>query len=565
MPRKLLSLDDLYDFYLKQNINCTFNRKQDNATIHVHIPETLSFEDTSESSDGFLPVHLKSCHLYRNRNQTYISDDSMNNAIPSFANRPILGFIHQLSDGSYDFAGHEMGINENDELEYYEFPVGVIPESCNAQLVYDKDKNKTYLEVDGLVYEDYSRAADILRKKKESSVSIEIAVDEMSYSASEKVLNIDKFHFMGVTILGKSIESERDIQPGMEGANITLADFSAEKNSLFSTSEGNAKLLEMLKEIKQKVDTLSQFSIDNNQKKGGTTVGKFEELLQKYNITAEQVEFEYEGLSDEELEARFAEVFDEAEDSDPAPSSDGENDDPVDDPVDNEDDPVDDPEDDPEDNPENEPEQSENYAKYSIALSNSVAREFEVSLDDLQYALYRLVNETYTEDVCWYSCTVYDSYLVMHDYYNGRHYKQSWERDSEDNVSLTGERVEVFSKYLTQAEIDALDALKSNYATIKSQLESYQAKELEAQKTALFSSKEFFSIADKDEFKELMNNHAEFSLEELKSKLDSIILSYAKNGGLNFSVVDSNNKNLQKLPINTKKKKNGRYGSIFSK
>ena len=49
---------------------------------------------------------------------------------------------------------------------------------------------------------------------------------------------------------------------------------------------------------------------------------KLNELWAQYNKTLEDLDFEYEGLSDEELEAKFAEVF--ADDNNDTPSNDNE-------------------------------------------------------------------------------------------------------------------------------------------------------------------------------------------------------------------------------------------------
>ena len=73
-------------------------------------------------------------------------------------------------------------------------------------------------------------------------------------------------------------------------------------------------------------------------------------------------------------------------------------------------------------------------------------------------------------------------------------------------------------------------------------------------------------VSDKEEFKTLAENHAEFTVEEIKSKLDAIILDYAKKGSLNFSAETETNKiGKTRLPIQTNKNKKSRYGSIFSK
>lgn len=123
-------------------------------------------------------------------------------------------------------------------------------------MVYDEKEDKTYLEVDGYIYEGYSKAADILRDKGgNSKVSVELSIDELSYSAKDKVLNIDKFHFNGVTILGKDRETEKPIEEGMKGANISISDFSSEKNSFFS--EQYTDLINKLQEIEKKIEDFS--------------------------------------------------------------------------------------------------------------------------------------------------------------------------------------------------------------------------------------------------------------------------------------------------------------------
>ena len=138
----------------------------------------------------------------------------MKQAIPSFYNRPILGYIQKIDDADgeshYDFAGHEMEFDDDGNIEYKETVVGVIPESCNPQIVYHEEYEKDYLEVDGFIYEDYTHAAEILRDKGECSVSVELAIDELSYQADKKILNIDKFHFTGVTILGVTTDERHE-------------------------------------------------------------------------------------------------------------------------------------------------------------------------------------------------------------------------------------------------------------------------------------------------------------------------------------------------------------------
>ena len=78
--------------------------------------------------------------------------------------------------------------------------------------------------------------------------------------------------------------------------------------------------------------------------------------------------------------------------------------------------------------------------------------------------------------------------------------------------------------------------MRSNYAAISDKLASYEKKEADEAKNALFESDDYKGIYKSEEFKGLKENHTEFSVDELKSKLDSLLLTYAKSGKLNFAV-----------------------------
>lgn len=538
--RKLLTLNDLYDFFVNQGTSYAFNSKDSDSTIIVQVEEQMNFGDSEEydPSFGMLKAHLQSCHILENRNHSFISKKSMRQAIPSFYNRPILGYIHQLKDGSWDFAGHEFASKDGEPQEY---PIGVIPESCNAQLVYDEEKEKTYLEVDGLIYENYSRAADILREKKESKVSVEISVDEMSYSADDKILNIEKFHFMGVTILGKSIETESVIEEGMQGSNITLADFSKENNSLIKPYE--EELLKVLNDIN---DTLSSFqNKSNNVMEGGNLeVSKFEELLSKYNKTAEDITFEVEGLSDEELEAKFEETFKEEVDEVTETNEVTEDNSIEEETTDNsiEDETVEVEEGDTETKEDNieedvteEDNSTEDYSLSSTVKFGDKEYSFSISLNEKIYALTQLVNETYADsDNSYYSVEVYDKEVVMIDYWTGRAYRQSY-KVRQDTYSLTGDRVSVYAKYLTKDEEKALDELRGNYSSISEQLEecqkkldSYEYAELRSKKESLLTSEDYSVLSEDETFKELVKNMDNYSLEELNDKADLALAKFVK-------------------------------------
>ena len=247
---RLLSIEDLYNYYSSKSKSVHFSSKDDNHNIVVQTRGNLYFEqDYDKNTEGLLPVTLEACHINENLNRSEISEKVMTAAMPSFSNRPILGFIHEV-DGEPQFFTHNMHINDNNEIEYDEIPIGTVRENCNPRYI-EKD-NKKYCVVDGYIYENYTKAADIIRREQRCDVSVELEIRELSFNSKNKTLVIEDFFFSGVTILGVDEEGNK-VMPGMEGSNITIADFSRENNSIFSN---NKQVIELLSALNEKIDNL---------------------------------------------------------------------------------------------------------------------------------------------------------------------------------------------------------------------------------------------------------------------------------------------------------------------
>lgn len=587
MYKRLLYIEDLYEFYSKNfdDKSVHFSYKDKGEPIVVQVHGSINFEDTSDI-DGLMPVHLQACHTLKNRNNSNIEKDVMTAALPSFKNRPILGYIHKVPDENgdeqYQFYAHNIH-EEGDEVIHDEFPVGIVPESCNAKLVYDKEKKKTYCEVDGYIFEEYSKAAEILRREEESAVSVEISIRDLEYNAKEKYLDIKDFYFSGVTILGKTPEN-KDVEPGMLGSNIKISDFSAENNSLFTNY--STQLIDLQTRLSNIESKLEKVCFNNNtqiNQKGGKNLVKFEELLKKYNVTAEDIAFDYDGLSDEELEQKFAETFDDdggaASDdgagdasttdgnSDPEPTSDENADegngetDPVEEPGNEEgtgetqeEDPVSEDEpvatsDDSEENPVEEEAcgtDGKKKKKYSITVDEKSAN-FEIALDEKIWALSDLVNIQYGEsDNCWYSVKVYENYLIMSDYWTGIAYKQTYSQDG-DNFSLTGDRVEVYATYLTKEELDEVEAMRSNYASLVEYKENAEFAKLHTQREEILNAEKYNNLRDTNEFKTLVENMDQYSLVDLEKEAKVIFADFITSNAGTFSAHTSETKSKKKF------------------
>lgn len=547
--KRLLTLDDLYNYYSTHSRSTHFSSKDSGSPVVVQVPGNLFFDTDNNSTEGLLPVVLQACHTGKNINNTIISDSTISNALPSISNRPILGYIHEV-DGEWHFYKHNLHEDEDGEIVYDEIPVGIVPESCDAKLEYDEEKRKTYVVINGYIFEEYSKAAEILRREKECSVSVELSVREFSYNAKEQCLVIEDMYFSGVTILGKHPDGE-NVMPGMSGSNIKLADFSAKNNSLFED-----KYETQIIEMQEKLDKLiSCFNIDNS-KKGGISMNHFEELLAKYSKTVEDITFEYEGMSDEELDNKFADVFGEDEVKDDETN----NDNPV----------TEDPEGDNSEGSGGTPEESKTVVSEDPVIPETEAfmRSYMLSHDDVRCALYILLAPYEEADnTSYYISDVFDDYFVYESLCGSTAYGQAYVKD-EETVSFNGERYELFREWLTASQKAELEAMHSNYEAIFEKLKVYEDAELEAKKVELLNAEDYESIRDSEAFDELIKDHANIGFEELQSKCDKILLDAVKSGKYSaVNSVDDSTKTSKKQFANpaVKKTKPSRYGKLFAK
>ncbi len=591
--KRLLYLEDLWKFYASQNKNVKFSSRDSDTTIVVHINEPFSFsEQTDDELNLYAPIRL--CHIDKNANNSSISEKAMKDAMSTAYEMPLLAYIYPDPDNEeqYTFAGHEFYVDDNNEMVYEEAPVGVISTKQKLELVYDAESDKTYLDGLAKVWRTYTKAAEILEREKKFSVSVEIAVDDLAYSAKDKVLVINAFRFMGVTILGKSRTDGSEIKPGMTGSNISIEDFSEKNNSIFSQ---NDKVIEMLSALNEKIDNLN---IDKNFRK------EEENLVKK----------EFKETPEAEVKDTPAEVFEDdpkkkkkVDDDDVAPvdpddgGDESGDDDPKDDkPTDDnpkDDDPKDDnqnTDDNPtggdnsaEETPEgeneshgseddesgtgNEGDNGEDVNYYSATVTRGdLTKTFAISLEDKQMAILELVNATYGEvDDDWYNVIVYEEprkEVVFYSWWSGNAYRQSY-KVKKNEYTLEGERVPVHALYVTDDEENVIESMRSNYSAIETELAQYKA---EPEKEAVLAEECYSQIKDTDAYKALAEKDAHFSMsvDEVRAELDKQLLEYAKGHEIKFSSKEPEKKQVgMKLFGNPSKKtgKTGRYGGLFSK
>lgn len=185
-----------------------------------------------ESSDfRFIDVSIDVMHTGANLNKTSFTKDTINKAVPTIRNTPILGYVVDELDEEYkDFKGHEHELRITDKDVRYVYAgqaYGVIPESCNPRWIVKDDGTgieREYLRVDGLIWTKFSDPVDIFTRDGTKNHSVELT--DMACGPADKNGNVPvgSFKFDGCCILSTTDPS---IKPAMTGSCVT-ANFSVE-------------------------------------------------------------------------------------------------------------------------------------------------------------------------------------------------------------------------------------------------------------------------------------------------------------------------------------------------
>lgn len=571
IKKKILTEDDLLKFCQEQKF-AKFSSKDTGYQLALKVPTTFEVDNTVDDNHrGMMKLKFRIFHTGLNRNKSYVSKESAEKAMNTIADRPVLAAIHQLDDGTWDFEGHEMEIVKddkgNEELRYIESQVGSFS-SEPAFWEHDDNLDKDYVCAYAYISEEYTRACEIIRSKQGSKNSCELFIDELSYNAKEKYLELNDFYVNASTLLG-SRDDGTEIQEGMEGSRADIADFSVKNNSVkFDKDE---KLIELLENLNKTLSNFNkeQSSVQTLSKEGGTNnnMTKFEELLAKYGKTAEDVTFDYAEMSDEELEAKFAEMFDN-NNSDGDNSDDGEPGEPSNDEG----------TDDGDESEENLEVKEDNACggggsgttkkkkKKNSVENEPMTKTYEISHDDIRYALYNLLSSYEESDNDWYYITgVYDSYFVYESWNGGKIYGQKYTKDN-DNVAFDGERYTLHKEYLTDSEYAELQSMRSNYAVLKEFKENAEKNELHAKREEILNSEKYEAVYETEAFKELVKNMDNYSLEELEKEAKII---FADNFNMETFAARTEkaqkNSTVKVFANVNKSKKDSRYGNLFSK
>lgn len=530
--KRLLFMEDLYDFYSNKYKRSThFSAEKSGHQIFVQVPAEFEVDKSADYKDeSLLFCKVKLMHSGENRNHSSVTDEALKKASKTLAYKPVLANFMEYEDEETgetlkDFTSHDMELNDDGSVNYIEKQVGCFT-SDKPFFEVEEETGHNFLYGYCAIPVDYTDAASIIERKNGTKISVELAVNEMSYNSKERVLELTDVVIMGATLLGKDPDTKKDIGEGMLNARLDIADFNAKNNSLFSDYDST------LIDLQERLEKLESACFNNKNDISGkeetieVEKEKFEEevtetveVTETEETTEEEVTVT-ENKSEETVDETSEETTENAEEESVENTQDETTDTDV---------------------TENE---SVNPEKYSVTMSDGSVKEFSLSLDEISMSLYNLVNQMYGEaDNAYYGVIVYeDNTLIMSDYWNGKYYRQSFSRDG-DNFSLVGDRVAVHSVWVTDEEDASLNEMRSNYSSVVEELNTYKEKESNEKKENLFNSEDYNGIKNTEDFVELKKHSKEYSLDELSEKLDKIISKSVKNGTFSFS----NNEHEKKL------------------
>ena len=548
--KKLLTLEDLVKFCKDQNFS-NFSAKETGYQLSVQVPATFEVESTEYQDNTLLFGKVKLFHIGKNRNGSSVTKEAAEKTLNTIAYKPLLANFCEV-DGIKDFTSHDMEFNEDGTVTYIEHQIGCF--TADTPIIqYDETTEKEFVFAKVAIPREYTDACEIIERKNGTKVSAELLINEMNYSAKDDVLELTDVIVQGATCLGKDPSTGENIEEGMQGARLDIADFSVNKNSI--TVDVDAKfskeLVEMLERIENALSTLSNFNniTDSKEEGGENAMNKFDELLELYGLTADEIEFEVEDLSDEDLEAKFTEVYGDAEEFKKKKkkcSKDGDDDD--------------------------EFAKCGTKKKKRCSLNKEDGTiEFELSHDSIRMALYSLLESDWNDNSYSWICEVYDNYFVYQkeswngDKYESKYYKQSYSKNN-DEVNLSGDAVQVFSTFVTESEKTALDMIRSQYDELKKFHDDTVTAQEQAQKDEIFNDEKYAILTENEKFNQLKQDAAKFSVDEIEKEVKLIFADEVMAKGNYSAAGDGTEKQSKKIGFNfsEKPKKAEAYGGLFA-
>lgn len=480
--------------------------------------------DKNFQSDQFLKLRLRVCHDGESPNKTYFTKETMEKSNKTLEYIPLLAHVYiDESTGKPVLGAHDMHIEEdklNDgetRVIYDEIPIGVVPSLADNNCTIEEYEGLNYTFVDCYLWRDYANYAEQLVEDAENvklSMEIDFGDAELSYDAANDRYNISLYRYRGITLLNDSFGT------GMKNALATTKNFSTDEDI-------KSKMIVLMEELQK---CLRDYDNTNSNQKG---VEKDMENEVIETVTEEVAVDE----TTSELEMETSEATEDVVAEEEVLSD---------------------------DSVEAEAEAGTVDEEFSNSEHEELVCTFRISHDDTRFGLQNLLNAMCDESHFYSVLAVYDKYFYYCDYFSGDAFKQSY-KVRKDVVSFSGDPEPVFTEFVTQAERDELENMRSNYAALVQFKADTEAAQLQAQKDAVFAKEEFVNVVNTKSFKKLVEDSKNYSVEECEQRANAILEDF-NDFALNFAANDDGKKKPSVIGFAVKNDEDDSkkpYGNLF--
>lgn len=458
-------------------------------------------------NDQFMLAKCYVLALGKNENKTYFSKENVDKAYESLQFIPVIGHVMTDDNGNFYLGGHDVKlvVDKGIKLKSLCLPYGVaIPSPTpNYENVIEEDGSKVeYLTTNVILWT--GRYPEIEKTFYDENVlcgqSMEVLYNKAEpLKEDESYLNIIDFTFDALCMLGKSDDSKFNIEPCFPNAKLEPATFSVDENVFY----------EFKKDI---IKELSSLKILDFCKEGGIKMDERLELLKKYNVKQDELDFDISSSSLEEIENKLKE-----------------------------------------------------FSKSKLSKFTTYNEKRNVIRKLFKEKVERDSDNNIIKEVYYYLMDLDDNYAYVEetistkDDYTSQMYRYPYSfNESNNTATISGEREKLYKMWLTQAEKDKLNEEKNKYESYKEshtytneeykELEEYKvAREKEEFNLAIENiSNNYTDIKDKDEFKLLYKNKNNYSKDSFEKECIYIRGLYAKVSGKN----KKEKNNLLKFGIN---------------
>lgn len=255
-----------------------------------------SIEQIVEQNESFDSCVIKICYTGKNRNRSSISKQAIEDAIPSIYNCPIV-CNYNVSDDT--IGGHDVEVvstNNGMRLINLTDAVGVIPANCKYywETITDDGTEHDYLCVEAILWK---RSAAYTKIKRDGIVSQSMEITVKNGQTVDGFYEINKFIFTAFCLLGD------DVEPCFESASLEMFSLQQYKQTFQAMMNDFKKHFSTVTTSQE--DDINPQNITQNLSKGGNISLDRTELLSEYGLTIEDIDFDIDDFTVEELRSKF--------------------------------------------------------------------------------------------------------------------------------------------------------------------------------------------------------------------------------------------------------------------